>query len=107
MADGAPGHSDGARLAIDAASGRQTATTSLGPPAKQGAQLSIDLTPVRQILQADGGDIELVGEDDGVAHLRLIVDGAQCAECVLPRPMLEDVAAKLLNVPVRIEDPRE
>lgn len=69
--------------------------------------MTIDLTPVRQLLQADGGDIELVGMDGATAELRLVIAGAECAECVLPRPMLEDVAAKLLGVPVRIEDPRE
>lgn len=69
--------------------------------------MTVDLTPVRDILQADGGDIELVGMEGDVAHLRLLIDGAECAECVLPKPMLEDVAAKLLGVPVRIDDPRE
>jgi hypothetical protein len=37
----------------------------------------------------------------------LILESAECADCVLPKPMLEDVAAKLLGVPVRIDDPRE
>ena len=69
--------------------------------------MTIDLTPVRDLLQADGGDIELVAMDGATAHLRLIVEGSECAECVLPKPMLEDVAAKLLGVPVRIDDPRE
>ena len=69
--------------------------------------MTIDLSPVRDILQADGGDIELVAFDGGAAELRLILESAECAECVLPKPMLEDVAAKLLGVPVRIDDPRE
>lgn len=69
--------------------------------------MTIDLTPVRQLLEADGGDIELVGMDGATAELRLVIAGAECAECVLPRPLLEDVATKLLGVPVRIEDPRE
>ena len=69
--------------------------------------MTIDLTPVRDILPADGGDIELVAFDGGTAELRLILESAECAECVLPKPMLEDVAAKLLGVPVRIDDPRE
>jgi len=69
--------------------------------------MTIDLEPVRDILQADGGDIELVAFDGGTAELRLILESAECAECVLPRPMLEDVAAKLLGVAVRIDDPRE
>jgi hypothetical protein len=69
--------------------------------------MTVDLTPVRELLQLDGGDIELVEMDGDTAHLRLLIEGAECAECVLPRPMLEDVAAKLLGVPVRIDDPRE
>ena len=69
--------------------------------------MTIDLSPVRDILQADGGDIELVAFDGTTADLRLVLESAECADCVLPRPMLEDVAAKLLGVPVRIDDPRE
>lgn len=68
--------------------------------------MTLDLTPVREILQADGSDVELVGMEGGVARLRLIVEDAACAECVLPRAMLEDVATKLLGVTVRIDDPR-
>jgi hypothetical protein len=73
----------------------------------------IDLTPVRDIIQADGGDIELVSVDGTTAHLRLLLVEAGCAECLLPRPMLEEVALKLLRptapdlTGVRIEDPRE
>jgi hypothetical protein len=73
----------------------------------------MDLSPVRGILQADGGDIELVSHEGGTAHLRLIVETARCAECVLPRPMLETVALELLQpatpglTTVVIDDPRE
>lgn len=73
----------------------------------------MDLSPVRDILRADGGDVELVSHDGATAHLRLIVTGARCAECVLPRPMLETVALKLLQpdtpglTAVAIDDPRE
>lgn len=69
--------------------------------------MTIDLSPVRDILQADGGDIELVSFEGGTAQLRLILETAECAECVLPKPILEDVAAKLLGVKVTIDDPRE
>jgi Fe-S cluster biogenesis protein NfuA len=73
----------------------------------------MDLSPVRDILQADGGDIELVSHEGGTAHLRLIVTGARCAECVLSKPMLETVALKLLQpatpglTAVVIDDPRD
>jgi len=69
--------------------------------------MTIDLSPVRDILQADGGDIELVSFEGDTAQLRLILETAECAECVLPKPMLEDVATKLLGVKVSIDDPRE
>lgn len=75
--------------------------------------MSLDLTPVRDLLRADGGDIELVGEEGGTARLRLLLEGAECAECVLPRPILEEIALKLLRsarpglTSVLIEDPRE
>lgn len=75
----------------------------------------IDITPVRQMLQADGVDAELIGSDDavGTARLRLVIDDAECAECVMPRPFLEALALKLLRetnpglTAVYIEDPRE
>ena len=75
--------------------------------------MTIDLTPVREILQLDGGDIQLIALDDGTAHLRLLLETAECADCVLPKPMLEDVALKLLApatpglTAVVIDDPRE
>lgn len=69
--------------------------------------MTIDLTPVRELLQLDGGDVELLTSDATSVHLRLILESAECAECVLPRPILEDVAAKLLGVAVRIDDPRD
>ncbi len=77
------------------------------------AAVSAGLGPVRQILQADGGDIELVAVVGSTAELRLVVEGANCAECVLPRPMLETVALQMMKplVPgltaVAIDDPRE
>jgi Fe-S cluster biogenesis protein NfuA len=73
----------------------------------------IDLTPVRDVLQADGGDVELVRVEGTSAHLRLVLRDAGCAECVLPRPILEEVALRLLRerapelTAVHIDDPRE
>lgn len=73
----------------------------------------LELGPVREMLQLDGGDIELLEFDGAVAQLRLIVVGSECAECVLPRVLLEEVALKLLRPlnpglsAVRIDDPRE
>jgi len=71
------------------------------------------LVPVREVLQSDGGDIELVAIDGDTARLRLVLETAGCAECVLPRPMLETIALQMMQplVPglsaVAIDDPRE
>jgi Fe-S cluster biogenesis protein NfuA len=71
------------------------------------------LVPVREVLQSDGGDIELVAVDGDTARLRLVLETAGCAECVLPRPMLEAIALQMMQplVPglsaVAIDDPRE
>jgi hypothetical protein len=75
----------------------------------------IDITPVREMLQADGVDAELVASDDttGTARLRLVIDDAECAACVMPRPILETLALRLLKPAnptvqaVQIDDPRE
>jgi hypothetical protein len=73
----------------------------------------IDLQPARAILQADGGDIAYVRRDCGSVYLRLVVADSNCAECVLPRAMLEPVVLDLLRrndasiTAVSIDDPRE
>jgi Fe-S cluster biogenesis protein NfuA len=73
------------------------------------------LKEVRSLVEPDGGDIELVSLDGatGSVGLRLLLEGASCKECVMPRAFLEDVAADVLrkSVPgvarVSIDDPRE
>jgi Fe-S cluster biogenesis protein NfuA len=70
------------------------------------------LAPVREILQADGADIDLVGIEGGTVLLRLDLKDARCGECVVPRTMLEAIALQMMQplVPgltaVRIHDPR-
>jgi hypothetical protein len=77
------------------------------------ATVAVGLAPVREVLQSDGGDIELVGVDGDTARLRLVLETAGCAECVLPRPLLETIALQMMQplVPglsaVAIDDPRE
>ncbi len=68
--------------------------------------MTIDLTPVRDLLRLDGADISVVSESSDSVHLQLLLESADCADCVMPKPMLEDVASKLLGVPVSIDDPR-
>jgi Fe-S cluster biogenesis protein NfuA len=73
------------------------------------------LKNVRSYVQPDGGDIELVSLDAGTGgvNLRLVLEGANCKECVMPRAILEDIAGDVLrkSVPevsrVTIDDPRE
>jgi Fe-S cluster biogenesis protein NfuA len=79
------------------------------------AAVSQALEDVRGLVKADGGDMELVGidQDAGSVSLRLILDGVDCHECVMPRPILEEITATMLrrSVPdvqgVTIDDPRE
>ena len=73
------------------------------------------LVEVAGLVQADGGDLELVSVDTatGAVALRLLLESANCAECVLPRAMLEGVATGMLqrSVPgvtgISIDDPRD
>jgi Fe-S cluster biogenesis protein NfuA len=81
----------------------------------QETQVRTALVEVSGLVQADGGDIQLVSLDpeQGAVALRLVVEGASCRECILPRPMLEDIATGIMrrSVPeittVSIDDPRE
>jgi hypothetical protein len=69
--------------------------------------VSVDVSPVRDLIQLDGGDVEVLSNDASSVHLKLILTDAECAECVMPKGVLEEVASKLLGVTVRIDDPRE
>lgn len=71
------------------------------------------LQPLRESLQLDGADIELIGVQGGTAELTLDVSNASCAECVLPRESLESVVVVALRkadpriAAARVRDPRE
>jgi Fe-S cluster biogenesis protein NfuA len=73
------------------------------------------LVEVAALVQADGGDLELVSVHavSGAVGLRLLLESANCTECVLPRAMLEGVATGILqrSVPgitgLSIDDPRD
>ena len=51
--------------------------------------------------------------ESALIELRLVLPDAACEECVMPRPLLEDLAAHLFQAQdpsvegVRIHDPRE
>jgi hypothetical protein len=75
--------------------------------------VSLDLEPARLVLAADGVDLSLIEMEGEVAHLRLSIVDADCADCVLPRHLLEPVVLELLRTSnpdlqgVAITDPRE
>ena len=75
--------------------------------------IEIALDDVRALLRADGGDLELLGEADGTVRLRLVLEDASCADCVLPKALLTDVVRDALAKRgaaverVEIDDPRE
>ena len=69
--------------------------------------MTVDISPVRDLIQLDGGDVEVLADDGSSVHLRLILEDAECAECVMPKGVLEEVSAKLLGQAVTIDDPRE
>jgi Fe-S cluster biogenesis protein NfuA len=77
------------------------------------ATITPALDEVRSLVQADGGDMVLTAIDGGTVQLRLVVEGASCVECVMPREILEQIALDVFHraVPavstVTIDDPRE
>jgi Fe-S cluster biogenesis protein NfuA len=77
------------------------------------AQLVPALDEVRALVQADGGDMVLASIVGETVNLTLVVEGASCVECVMPREFLEQIALDSLRraVPgvgaVSIDDPRE
>jgi Fe-S cluster biogenesis protein NfuA len=78
-------------------------------------ELGKGLAEIRTLLQADGSDMELVAvdHDSGVVRTMLVLENASCAECVVPRTMLERIGLDILQktaAGVRrldIDDPRE
>jgi hypothetical protein len=71
------------------------------------------LEEARQLVQADGGDLQVDSTDDTTVSLRLILEGASCVECVMPREFLEQIVLDMLTRAghvvsvVAIKDPRE
>lgn len=67
---------------------------------------------LRALVALDGGDVELVSAAEGTIALRLILEGAECRECVMPKEFLEQIALDMVSArlsevsAVAIEDPR-
>ena len=68
---------------------------------------------LRALVALDGGDVELVTATETQVDLRLILEGAECRECVMPKEFLEQIALDLVSTrlaevsTVTIDDPRE
>lgn len=78
------------------------------------AEISSALAGLQLLVEADSSRFHLDGVSaEGVVHLTLLIDDASCAECVMPREILEQTATRVLRaaVPtitrVSIVDPRE
>ncbi len=77
------------------------------------AEAEAALAAVRELVAADGGDIAVSATGDDHVALRLVLDTAECAECVMPRAFLETVALDMMKADlpglarVEIDDPRE
>jgi hypothetical protein len=77
--------------------------------------LAAGIEEVQLIVSADGARLDLVDADGAnVVHLRLFLEDASCAECVLPHDRLVDVVETSLrrrtgddSLRVLIDDPRE
>jgi len=71
------------------------------------------LDEIRGLVQADGGDVLLASADGTTIALQLVVEGASCVECVMPREFLEQVALDVFRRSgvaadaVIVDDPRE
>ena len=71
------------------------------------------LATIRQMLQADKSDVELLGVDDGTARLKLVLNDPACAGCVMPKSYLEPMLLRHLQQSrsdvqrVILDDPRE
>jgi hypothetical protein len=76
------------------------------------AAMSSALDEYRQMLKPDDADLELVGVQDGTVSVRLRLGAEACAECVLPREMLETLLLDGLRrhdgaiTAVVVDDPR-
>jgi Fe-S cluster biogenesis protein NfuA len=77
------------------------------------ATITPAIDEARALVQADGGDMELVGIADATVSLRLVLEGASCEECVMPREFLEQIVLDMVKqkapavAAVTIDDPRE
>jgi hypothetical protein len=78
-------------------------------------ELTLPLAELDELVKHDGAALELGAVDSttGTVELRLVLDGVECIECIMPRDFLETLSLDVLrrSLPdvhrVRIHDPRE
>jgi Fe-S cluster biogenesis protein NfuA len=77
------------------------------------ATITPALDEARALVQADGGDMKLAAIEGDTLKIDLILEGASCAECVMPREFLEQIVLDMVKqkapavAAVSIDDPRE
>ncbi|MCU1393977.1 MAG: hypothetical protein JWM34_2405 [Ilumatobacteraceae bacterium] len=107
---------DGSTTATSGPVGSPVVSTVPAVPAGSSLSDSVreGLSSVQALVEADGSRFELLDVSDlGAVRLRLDIRDASCADCVMPRAVLEPTVTKLLAaaVPavrsVSVVDPRE
>lgn len=82
-------------------------------PGDTPANVDTAMAELKELVGADGGDIMLLSREGATMNLRLVLDSAECRECVMPRVFLEQIAldkfiaADASIETVLIDDPRE
>jgi len=85
----------------------------MSSPTTDDARLAEAVAEVRELVAVDGGDLIVDDSDATSVTLRLVLDTAECRECVMPRAFLETVALDVMrdHLPgltnVTIIDPRD
>ncbi len=80
--------------------------------ASKPADVSSAIAEMQALVAADGGELVLDSFDDAVANFSLVLESAECRECVMPAEHLEAILLDKLkpHAPnldtVRISDPR-
>lgn len=75
-------------------------------------RLAAGLKDIRESLQADHADLEIVGLEGTTARVRLLIGPETCQECIMPKNFLEDIMLMSLQdtmpqvTKVEMEDPR-
>jgi NifU-like domain len=71
------------------------------------------MATIREMLQADKSDLELLSIDAGTARFKLVLNDPACADCVMPRSYLEPMILRHLQSSrpdvqrVILDDPRQ